>query len=62
MLSAHEQRLNDILDHIAGYFLNFESDCLLPLNNCAAIDDLVSNVDWILTYNSQEIRKISESE
>ena len=62
MLSAYEQRLNDISDHIAGYILNFESDCLLPLNDCAAIDDLVSNVDWILTYNSQEIRKISESE
>jgi hypothetical protein len=49
MLSEHEQRLNDILDHIAGYFLNFESDCPLPLNDCAAIDDLISNADKIFT-------------
>lgn len=62
MLSEYEQRLNDILDHIAGYFLNFESDCPLPLNDCAAIDDLISNANKIFTYNSQKIRKISESE
>lgn len=61
MLSEHGQRLNDILDHIAEYFLNFESDCPLPLNDCATIGDLISNADKIFTYNSQKIRKVIES-
>lgn len=36
--------------------LNFESDCPLPLDDCSAIDDLISNADRTFTHNSPKIR------
>jgi uncharacterized protein len=35
--------------------LNFESDCPLPLDDCSAIRDLISNADRVFTHNSQRI-------
>jgi hypothetical protein len=35
--------------------LNFESDCPLPLDDCSAISDLISNADRVFTHNSQRI-------
>jgi len=37
--------------------LDFESDCPLPLDDCSAIDDLISNADRIFTHNSRKIRE-----
>lgn len=36
--------------------LNFDSDCPLPLDDCSAIDDLISNADHMFTHNSPKIR------
>jgi patatin-like phospholipase/acyl hydrolase len=36
--------------------IDFESDCALPLDDCAALDDLVSNADRMFTHNSSKIR------
>ncbi len=36
--------------------LDFESDCPLPLDDCSALDDLVSNADRLFTHNSSKIR------
>lgn len=35
--------------------LNFESDRPLPLDDCSAIHDLISNADRVFTHNSQRI-------
>lgn len=35
--------------------LDFESDCALPLDDCSALDDLVSNADRMFTHNSSRI-------
>ena len=36
--------------------LDFESDCPLPLDDCSAVDDLISNADRIFTHNSAKIQ------
>jgi hypothetical protein len=36
--------------------LNFDSDCPLPLDDCSAIDDLISNADRMFTHNSPKIK------
>jgi hypothetical protein len=36
--------------------LDFDSDCPLPLDDCSAIDDLVSNADRMFTHNSLKIK------
>lgn len=36
--------------------LDFESDCALPLDDCSALDDLVSNADRMFTHHSTKIR------
>ncbi|MBU3928003.1 MAG: patatin-like phospholipase family protein [Bacteroidetes bacterium] len=36
--------------------LNFESELPLALDDCSAIDDLISRADRLFTYNSSEIR------
>jgi predicted acylesterase/phospholipase RssA len=37
--------------------LDFDSDCALPLDDCSALDDLVSNADRMFTHNSSRIRE-----
>lgn len=41
--------------------LNFESDCPLPLDDCTAIDDLISNADRLFTHNGKRIREFIET-
>ncbi|QSV46910.1 CBASS cGAMP-activated phospholipase [Geobacter benzoatilyticus] len=36
--------------------LDFESDCALPLDDCSALDNLISKADHIFTHNSSKIR------
>ncbi|OGR08122.1 MAG: hypothetical protein A2511_17750 [Deltaproteobacteria bacterium RIFOXYD12_FULL_50_9] len=36
--------------------LDFDSDCPLPLDDCSAIDDLISNADRMFTHNSPKIK------
>ncbi len=36
--------------------IDFDSDCPLPLDDYAAIDDLVSNADRLFTHNSSKIK------
>ncbi|WP_026841221.1 CBASS cGAMP-activated phospholipase [Citrifermentans bremense] len=36
--------------------LDFDSDCALPLDDCSALDDLVSNADRMFTHNSSRIK------
>lgn len=37
--------------------LDFDSDCPLPLDDCSAIDDLISNADRMFTHNSPKLKK-----
>lgn len=36
--------------------IDFDSDCPLPLDDCSAIDDLISNADRLFTHNSSKIK------
>lgn len=36
--------------------VNFESDCPLPLDDCSAIDDLISRADRTFTHESEKIK------
>ena len=37
--------------------LDFDSDCPLPLDDCSAIGDLISNADRMFTHNSPKLKK-----
>jgi len=37
--------------------LNFESDHPLPLDDCSAVEDLISRADRVFTHNTEKIKK-----
>jgi bifunctional ADP-heptose synthase (sugar kinase/adenylyltransferase) len=42
--------------------LDFESDLPLPLDDCSAIDDLISRADKTFTHNSASIKRFLDIE
>ncbi|WP_432822186.1 CBASS cGAMP-activated phospholipase [Trichloromonas sp.] len=61
LMSLQAQTTNNYLQLMLGsdqiLRLDFDSDCPLPLDDCSALDDLVSNADRIFTHNSSKIRE-----
>jgi hypothetical protein len=40
--------------------LNFETDKMLPMDDCSIINDIVSRADQIFTYNTRSINNFFE--
>lgn len=61
LMSLQAQTTNNYLQLMLGneqiLRLDFDSDCPLPLDDCSALDDLISNADRIFTHNSSKIRE-----
>jgi patatin-like phospholipase/acyl hydrolase len=61
LMSLQAQTTNNYLQLMLGsdqiLRLDFESNCPLPLDDCAALDDLISNADRVFTHNSSKIRE-----